>query len=144
MKTPIIANPGARASYGERELHIVNPEPPGKYARSRFVLWFGSYCTDYLLVWADSLEDALDECVDYLAEHMPGLLCDVEVSSAYTEGLKEGLSDDEAMDRAAVDTTCAGNRGNYLRSWEWGIALENPTRTQLLQLMNRKSNRKAG
>lgn len=116
------------------KLVIVNPNER-HFTRSRFVLAFGAYGAFYCLVWANHVEDALDEAVDYLADHAPGLLADEAVRSEYDRLVGEGLASDEAMARSEVDTTCAGNSGHYLNSWEWGIALENPSRAQLKELV---------
>lgn len=86
-----------------------------------YVLWFGAYGSTRLKVWANSLDAALDEAVDWLVERAPGLLADEEVNEAYKEAIAEGLSDDAAHEKATIDTTCAGNTGNYLHSWEWGV-----------------------
>ena len=116
-------------SYGSK-IVLVNPSDRD-WTRQRFVLWFGAYGSTNLMVWANSLDDALDECVDWIAEHAPGLLCDEQVAESYREALAAGKSEEEAMEEAEMDMTSAGNCSNYLASWEWGIALENPTREDL-------------
>ncbi len=121
---------------------IVNSRDSGT---SRFVLCFGAYGWTRLMVWADHLEDALDECVDWIAEHAPGLLMDEQVAEAYkeafdaaiAEGMSEEDADEHAREEAETDMTCAGNCGNYLASWEWGIVAENPTRAQVLEMLGR-------
>ncbi len=122
----------------ERKLWIVNPVERA-WTKSRFILWFGACGPTYLLVYANSLDDALDECVDWLVDHAPGQLADEQVHDEYNRLIAEGKSEEEAMEGAAVDTTCAGNCGNYLNSWEWGIAAENPTRAQLVEFIGAKS-----
>ena len=39
-----------------------------------------------------------------------------------------------AREQAEQDTTCGGNAGNYILSYEWNIMIENPTRADLLEL----------
>jgi hypothetical protein len=126
---------------GLRDIKIANPSGRSFYDQ-RFVLAFGAYGDTYVLAYADSLESALDECVDWIAENAPGLLADNEVFAAYKEALAEAVAagadpEDEsvintAQESATVDTTQAGNYGNYLHSWEWTIALENPTKATLI------------
>ena len=114
------------------------------YTNHRFVLWFGGpYSATNLLVWADHLQDALDEAVDWIVDHKPGLLADEEVADEYKRLKAEGKSDEEAMEEAEVDTTTAGNAGNYLHSWEWGIVSEDPTREELLEIERRPAEKRA-
>lgn len=116
-----------------RTVTMINPTER-KWHSSAFVLWFGAYGETRLHVYADHLEDALDECVDWLADHAPGMLADEQVHDEYERLLAEAVAagkdpeatSEECAQEAEVDTTCAGNAGNYLLSWEWGIALENP------------------
>ncbi len=117
-----------------RKCTLVNPNDRSR-TRERYVLWFGAYGTTYLMVWANNLTDALDECVDWIAENAPGLLMDEQVNEAYREAIAEGKTEDQAIEHAEMEMTSAGNCGNYLASWEWGIALENPTRAQLLEFV---------
>ena len=100
----------------------------------RYILCFGAYGWTRLMVWANSLEDALDESVDWIVENAPGLLCNEEVYAEYNRLVAEGKSVEEAMEEATVDTTCAGNCGDYLLSYEWGIVAEDPTREEIKDL----------
>jgi hypothetical protein len=104
------------------------------WTRHRYVLSFGCFYNAVLLVWANSLEDALDECIDWLAEHKPGLLCDKAVQEEYERALAEGKDEETAYEESVVDTTCGGNNGHYINSWEWSILAENPSRADLLSL----------
>lgn len=105
------------------------------WTSQRFVLWFGAYGTTRLLVWGNSLEDALDACVDWLEDNAPGLLVShEELEELYKEARAEGLDEDRAWERATVDLTCAGNHSRHIPSWEWGILFDNPTREQLKSL----------
>jgi len=123
------------------KVNVINPGDR-EWTKHRYILWFGAYASTHCLVWADSLDDALDECVDWLAKNAPGLLADEEVQAEYKrvceEAIAEGLDEDEADDKAReesqIDTTQAGNYGHYLHSWEWGITAENPTRKEIKEL----------
>jgi hypothetical protein len=107
------------------------------WTKYRFVLWFGACAPTHLMVWGNGLDDALDEAVDWIAEHAPGLLADEAVQDEYKRLVAEGKSEEEAQTEATVDTTPAGNACHYLHSWEWGITFENPTRAQILDLQGR-------
>jgi hypothetical protein len=118
-----------------KKLEIVNPGDRS-WTRQRFILAFGDMGWTKLLVWANSVDDALDEAVDWIEDHAPGLLCDDEVTEAYEAAIAEGKSEEEAMAEATVDTTCAGNHGRYLNSQHWTIWAENPTREQIKTLQS--------
>jgi hypothetical protein len=105
------------------------------FTSNRYILAFGAYGWTQLMVWANNLEDALDECVDWIAENAPGLLCDDEVAELYKEAIAEGKSEEEAREESEMDTTVAGNCGHYLHSWEWNIVAENPTRQEIKQML---------
>ena len=114
-------------------LEIANTRTP--WADRAFILWFGAYGSARVLAYARHLEDALDECVDWIADNAPGLLCDDEVAEEYRrleEEWREGHPGEEPDDdmiskwqeTAEEDTTIAGNCGHHLTSWEWGIVLD--------------------
>lgn len=114
---------------------ILNPHDRD-WTKHRFVLWFGACGTTRILVWANGLEDALDECVDWLAENAPGHLCDDMVKEEYGSAIADGHTEEEAIAEAEADTTlCDG--GHYLLSYEWGIHCEDPSREDILQLQGR-------
>lgn len=102
------------------------------WTKHRYILSFDG---TVLMVWANSLNQALDEAVDWIADHAPGILADEAVQEAYLEALASGMTEEEAQSEAEMDTTCAGNNGHYLNSWEWGIVAEDPSRTQVLELL---------
>jgi hypothetical protein len=116
------------------------PVNPGdrEWTNHRYILAFGAYGDTLLMAWANNLGDALDECVDWIADNAPGLLCDEAVHDEYRAAIAEGLDEEAAQERATIDTTCAGNAGHYLHSWEWSIAAEDPTRAEILALQGRK------
>ena len=145
----------------EHQLHVVNPPEGGsawkkskyRYPKSRFVLCFGAYGWTKLLVWADDLGDALDGAIDWIADNAPGLLCNDQVAEDYREALarlteenaalpeEERRSEEdlesEAYDESTEDTTCGGNAGDHILSHEWCIMAEDPSREDLLQVMDR-------
>lgn len=108
------------------------------WTHHRYIFACGAYGDTLLMVWANSLEAALDEAVDWIADHEPGLLVDDAVNDAYREGIANGLSEEEAQEQAEIDTTCAGSSGHYLNSWEWTIVVEDPTRDDVLRIQGRK------
>ena len=116
-----------------REVALANPSD-SNWARERYVLWFGACAPTYVMAWGH-LEDALEAAADWLEEHAPGQFCDDAVREEYELARAEGLSEDEAQERAEQDTmsVCSGN--HYLTSWEWGIALENPSRATLKRFL---------
>ncbi len=107
------------------------------WTRHRYILAFGAYGRTRLMVWANSLENALDEAIDWIVDNKPGLLGDEQVHEAYSEALAEGKSEEEAIEEAEVGTTCGCNEGHYILSWEWTILAEDPTRAQVLELQGR-------
>lgn len=126
-------------SFTHQPIAIVNPGER-TWTRHRYVLCFGAYGDTRLMVWANSLEDALDEAVDWLEEHAPGLLIDDSGLAKLAKEAQEEdpeLSDEEAWEQATVDLTCAGNHCRYLPSWEWGIVAEDPTREEILSMLGR-------
>ena len=133
--TPHVDDSGA---YAVGKLILVNPDEREIWP-NRYVLQFGAYGGTLLLAYGDCLESALDECVDWLEEHAPGLLCSHEqMAEAYAEAKRDNpdATDDQLHDLATVDLTCAGNHSRYLPSWEWMIAAENPTRETLRRIAN--------
>lgn len=112
------------------------------WTSNRYVLAFGAYGWTKLLVWANSLEDALEECADWCADNAPGLLCDNEVAEEYERALSAAKMDPElddeerqniAWEESIVDTIVCDNN-HYFLAWEVHIVCENPTRAQLLEL----------
>ncbi len=120
-----------------RKIAIVNGNDRA-WSKHRFILAFGAYGDTRLMVWADHLETALDVAIDWIADNAPGLLADAAVNEAFKEAKDQGLSDDQAMDQATIDTTCGGNCGNYLNSWEWCIVAEDPSRGEILAMQGRE------
>jgi len=113
---------------------IINPTDRS-WTRHKFVLHLGTYGTTTLIAYADHLQEALDHCIDWAVGNAPGLLCDEEVNEAYQEALADGASLSDAYDVAAVDTTCGGNCGNHILSYEWGLTAEDPTRDEMMAII---------
>ena len=114
-------------------VHNINPGD-SDWTKHRYILAFGAHHETRVLVHANSLDHALDEAGDFLAEKFPGCLADIQVQEAFDEAREAGLSHDESWERALVDVTAAGNDGHYLLSWEWGINAEDPTDEYLATL----------
>lgn len=124
---------GPRNTSFGRLVTLVNPTDQHS-CRHRFIFAFGMIAPTYLMVWSDGIEDALDEAMEWCAEHAPGLLCDAEVAAAFKEALAEGKDEGEAIEAAEADTTQSGS-GHYVRSEDWAIVAEDPTRAQLDALL---------
>ena len=123
-------------SFGRR-VTIINPSdrwPIDRWYPRRqhtFILAFGQVSATYLMVYADHLQDAFDECIDWIVDHAPGLLCDDEVAEEYERLIAEGKTEEEAWEESEVDTSSGGNAGNRIHSDEWTIAAEDLTRQEL-------------
>lgn len=113
-----------------------------------FVLWFGGdgISARYVVVFANHLEDALEEGIDYVAENYPGLLANEQIVEEYNRLRQEFVDeherepdDEEEMalqEEAEVDTTTDG-QGNAIMSDHWGISMENPSLQDLVDFVNR-------
>ena len=89
-----------RKAGGLREVVRVNP---GAWSGRSYLLWFstGGFSNPiYLLAEGSNLESALEEAVDWVVEHAPGILSDDEGEEAYKEALAERLAGLEASSRA--------------------------------------------
>jgi hypothetical protein len=113
---------------------IINPGDKS-WTRHRYVLWFDAHAPLYLMAFANSLDDALDECVDYLEDaNLPGYFVDDIVNAEFARFVAEGMDEEDAREHAEADTTTAGNHGRYLNSEDWGVEAEDPTDAQLRQI----------
>lgn len=126
----------------ERDACPVPANRPSHKGQACWLFHLGAYGWTSVLVWADHLEDALDECIDWVAENAPGLLADESVREEYDRLAKErGLSPESGEEEwetvrteAESDTTHGGNCGHYLLSWEVQV-YENPSREERLGLL---------
>lgn len=117
------------------QITIVNASDRG-WTRHNYILAFGAYGETKLRVYANSLDVALDEAIDYLVEHAPGYIVDEAVNEAYTVAIADGMSDEDAQAYATEDTYCGGNCGNYILSHEWTVVCEDPSRTEIKALLS--------
>ena len=131
-----------------REIVLVNPAERD-YARHSYVLFFGAYGDTHLMVWTDSLEDAIEECAAWLAEHAPGHVMrewsdehkDLIREACQERGVEwpagfEALDDErkwEICDAAEADLT--RTESGFLTSYEWGISAEDPDRADLMAMI---------
>lgn len=111
----------------------INPTD-SHWAKHRYILAFGAYGWTKLLVWANSLDDALDECADWCEDHAPGLFADDAVRDEYERLMAEGQPDDMCQEMAEVDTIQAGNASHYFNSWEVNVYAEDPDRATIKAL----------
>lgn len=126
-----------KTEYPGRKIVFVNPEEKA-FTDQRFVLWVGEISPTYLVIWADSLESAAEVMCDWCVDHAPGLLCDDSMREEYDRAIAEGKSADQAMESAEMDVTVFGHSGYHgINSDHWGIQYENPSRADMLELLER-------
>ncbi len=133
--------PDAITSAGQRHIIIVNPNDKS-WMRHSYLLWIGEGMPRYLMIYANSLDDAFDELIDWASDNAPGLLADDQVNEEYTRLRNEFIEenghdpdDDEEMqirEQAEADTVTGGNAGNHIEPHTWGIIAEDPTDRDLL------------
>lgn len=113
---------------------IANPSDASD-DKSLFEFQFGAYGDDHVYVWADDIEDALEEAFEWLDENAPGhLVPHLRMQELYREaadelGLRHDTQDederDRIMTRAEVDLTICGHttleNGAALNSSEWYV-----------------------
>jgi len=138
---------GALSTAGEREIIYVNENDQNVW-RHNFILWFGAYRDTLLRVWANALDDALDEAIDWIRDNEPDMLSTDFVNEEFARlklereaeiGRELSWEDDadnqeltDLMEEAEQDTTQGGNYGDYIG--EWGIAAEDPSDTDVLRI----------
>lgn len=100
---------------------LVNPleidawQKPDLYA-----MHFGAYGNTRLLIWANTLESAIDPAVEWLAEYAPGHLSSEEDVAKLMEKVREeqpGIDDEAAYEKATADLYYT--ESGYLTSYEW-------------------------
>lgn len=101
----------------------------------RFIVSFGAYGWTKVLVLAAYEGEALDEAYDWASAHAPGLFCDDACDEAYQLAIAEGLSEEEAYERADMDTISAGNHGRRMNSWE--VHVQEASRLDILRAQGR-------
>jgi len=107
-----------------------------------FRFYFGAYGSTLLDVFADHLEDALEQAFEWLDDNAPGHLVNVgetelkesaeELGYDYAQAVQsaqDGIEDEtlEAIrEHAEQDLTQCSHttlkHGQYLLSWEWGVS----------------------
>jgi len=119
---------------GSKGLIFLNPASKD-YAKHRYILWFDAHAPTYFVVWADSLQDAIDEVADeWMEKNAPGWFMDEPIEENYKEALEEGMDEGQAQEHATVDMTPVGGYGRYISSEDWGIEAEDPSRERILEL----------
>lgn len=124
---------------------IVNPSDVDSWSRTHlYLMWFGAYGTDRVLVWADSFDSAFETAVDYFDDPKScGVFTFTEESdykaAAEDEGIEwpaggwDDLSErdqEKVREAAEADLTVIGHTtlscmpkgawGAFVASWEWG------------------------
>lgn len=98
------------------------------FFRNRYIM---SFAGQNYMVWANSIDDATDELIDYVSEDRPNLLCDKQVFAKFEELRFNGVSENEAYEQSSEGMVCGGNCGNYIESQYFDIVLTNPTREEI-------------
>lgn len=127
---------------------VINPNDANFYEHS-YVLAIGAYGESLYLVYADGLDSAFDEMVDWAADNAPGLLSEdyyqeefKRLEAEEVERLERRLDDDELVkiqEQAEADLSIGGNNGLHYTSHEWNYIAEDPTRHQLLDIAFREN-----
>lgn len=132
----------------KRKITLVNPGAQ-HWTSGRYVLWVGMIAPNFYLIYADSLEDAMAELGDYLADYDPGMLFSPEeINEEYESAIQDladeyDLSPEEvrmndrlaeiAFDEATTDLTLLGDN-HWIHGDEWGIVAENPSDKELIAI----------
>jgi hypothetical protein len=122
-------------------LAIVNSDDRS-LTKHRYVLAFtagGWSVALYTLVWGNNLQDALDEAIDWIASHAPGLLATEYVYSEIQRLVATGVDNDTAWEEATQDMICGGNAGDYISSVCVHVVKQNPSRAELKSLIKQRS-----
>lgn len=101
---------------------------------NRYLVQIGAYGETKLLVLANSEDDALEAAAEWCEENAPGHLANDAVCEEYERAIADGLSEEEARDRAEVDTI-ALDQGRYLLSWE--VSVHRASREDILLAQER-------
>lgn len=123
-------------------LVIINPTDRDYYTH-RYVLSFGAYACTHLMVYASSLDDALEECAEWVTDNAPGHIMahdSDELVELFEEARAELFGDTQATElsdeqrweceeQATADLTYT--ESGYITSYEWTITLEDPSRAEI-------------
>jgi hypothetical protein len=95
----------------------------------------------YFLAFGRDMGDALDQVIDWIAEHVPGLLANEEVYDRRDKAeielrLNPDMWEEDIRDSAHNAATegfiCGGNEGDFIASENVCCILENPTRQAII------------
>lgn len=114
-------------------------DPWARSGSTAWLFYFGAYGWTTCVVWSPSLESAMAEAWDWVADSHPDLLCDEAVAADYrdayerlrAEGMSEEDAEEQAQEESETDTTSAGSEGQRILSWEWTVS-ERPSRDEIL------------
>ena len=121
--------------------------PERHFVSQRYILWYGGgYSSTAVLIWAESLESAL-ECLgehlegsSFLLTHGSDELSELMAEACGEIGLPWPMPADadpepywQAEESACADLTYT--EAGYLVSYQWGITVENPTLAELHTLI---------
>lgn len=125
-----------------RRVVMINPTCREHYTHS-YVLCFGVFDPTRLYVYANSLDDALEECGGWLVEHAPGLII-TQDSEEYDEIMTELCGERELKwpppdDLDKTDSEAYWNAEDEIDGYpteagwipDLGVALEDPTTAEL-------------
>ena len=121
----------------------------------RYVLWFGAYSSVRVLVYAPTLEEALEDAAQELRDRgWGGLFTEPDYEDALEDlqqkgkipldvtwgdisacGVIDAVSG-KVLDAAQADLTYT--ESGWIPSWEWGIMVEDPSRADLLALAHQE------
>ncbi len=108
---------------GRRHIVIANPEDKGVWQHT-YVLWFGCIGTAFVLVYAHHLSDALEEAAAKLK--------DLGWDGYFDEPDPE-TTDCEHCKPYPCTCDLTYTESGHIPSHEWGIALEDPDRSKLIE-----------
>lgn len=109
-----------------RKVYLANPSDRYDHESTRFVISFEF--ETHVMVWADSLDDAVEIAAEFAMDHWPGFDLTEDVSNAYREALAElGTTPDDATEEqsnaaqesAETDVTCSGDGRWYSNDWTY-------------------------
>jgi hypothetical protein len=134
-----------------RRVYMANPSERA-WQRQCFVLWFDAHAPTYVLAYARGLQDALEIAAGWLAEYMPG--CLMPEGNGLLESLRREACEERELpypppDGADMEPYWAAfedaeadldyTESGYLTSYDWGIALDNPSAAELRDFVKDRS-----
>lgn len=94
---------------------VSEDDPPAE----ALLVQIGAYGTFRFISFERSFGDALENAVDYLLETgQIGYFATESVNEEYNDLIQSGMSEEEAYDKATVDTITVDSGNHYLHSWE--------------------------